>query len=375
MNILVVFTYGYSIKTWFESGTLNRELSIYKNLSERFKINFTFLTYGDVSEYKFELEKLNIKVVPIYEYLHLSNHKLVNYFYSFLIPFKLKNLLSDVSLIKQNQLHGVWVSIILKYLIKKPLFVRTGYDMYLFSIYDKKKALISFLYKILTMISLKVADLYSVTSRSDYLFIKNKYLFRKDKLVVRPNWILNSNPKSISERYEDRVVSIGRLESQKNFELLRNIFANTHYQIDIIGVGSERNYLEELSKLNNVTVNFLGNKKNEEIIQTLKKYKYYFSTSKFEGNPKSLLEALATNCLVFATDIDNHKEIIENGVNGYLFSLYDKNYYKEFSKIINNIEIIKKVAEEGFKTVIRENSIDTLTNKEFEDYKELINSI
>ena len=271
MNILVVFTYGYSLKTWFESGTLNRELSIYKNLSERFKINFTFLTYGDVSEYKFELEKLNIKVVPIYEYLHLSNYKLVNYFYSFLIPFKLKNLFSDFSLIKQNQLHGVWVSIILKYLIKKPLYVRTGYDMYLFSIYDKKKALISFLYKILTMISLKVADLYSVTSRSDYLFIKNKYSFKKDKLIVRPNWILNSNPKSISERYDDRVVSIGRLESQKNFELLINIFANTHYQIDIIGVGSERNYLEELSKLNNVTVNFLGNKQNEEIIQTLKK--------------------------------------------------------------------------------------------------------
>lgn len=374
MNILVVFTYGYSIKTWFESGTLNRELSIYRNLSERFNINFTFLTYGDSSEHTFNLESLNIKVIPIYENLHLSNYKLINYFYSFLIPFKLKNLFSNVSLIKQNQLHGAWVSIILKNLIKKPLFLRTGYDMYLFSVNDKKKALISFLYKILTMLSLKTADLYSVTSQSEYIFIKNKYSFKKNKLVVRPNWILNSNSKISPERYENRVITVGRLESQKNYELLINIFANTHYQVDIIGEGSERDYLEKLARLKNVHVNFLGNKKNEEIIELLKKYKFYFSTSKFEGNPKSLLEALSTSCLVFATDIDNHKEIITNGVNGYLFSINNKDFYKEFSKIINNSENVEKIVKEGYKRVSENNSLDTSTVKEFEDYKKLIDS-
>ena len=34
MNVLVVFTYGYSLETWNESGTIFRELSIYKKLHD-----------------------------------------------------------------------------------------------------------------------------------------------------------------------------------------------------------------------------------------------------------------------------------------------------------------------------------------------------
>ena len=47
MNVLVVFTFGYSLKTWFDSSTLNKEISIYKNLHEKEGVNFTFLTYGN----------------------------------------------------------------------------------------------------------------------------------------------------------------------------------------------------------------------------------------------------------------------------------------------------------------------------------------
>ena len=47
MKVLVVFTYSYSLKTWKESGTLNKELEIYHLLSNKYNINFTFITYGD----------------------------------------------------------------------------------------------------------------------------------------------------------------------------------------------------------------------------------------------------------------------------------------------------------------------------------------
>ena len=35
MNVLVVFTYNYSLKTWAESGTLLKELETYKRLSAK----------------------------------------------------------------------------------------------------------------------------------------------------------------------------------------------------------------------------------------------------------------------------------------------------------------------------------------------------
>ena len=41
-------------------------------------------------------------------------------------------------MIKQNQLQGSWVAIIIKALLHKPLFTRTGYDVYKFCLEDKK---------------------------------------------------------------------------------------------------------------------------------------------------------------------------------------------------------------------------------------------
>ena len=69
MNVLVVFTFNYSLETWKNSGTLNREVSIYKKLHEKNNVNFVFLTYGDASDQKIDLTSFGIKVIPIYAYI------------------------------------------------------------------------------------------------------------------------------------------------------------------------------------------------------------------------------------------------------------------------------------------------------------------
>ena len=135
MNVLVVFTFNYSLETWKNSGTLNREVSIYKKLHEKNNVNFVFLTYGDASDQKIDLTSFGIKVIQIYAYIKKSNYKFLNYIKSFFVPIKLLKLLKkqNIDIIKQNQLLGSWVAILIKLLLKKPLFTRTGYDMYTFS--------------------------------------------------------------------------------------------------------------------------------------------------------------------------------------------------------------------------------------------------
>ena len=44
----------------------------------------------------------------------------------------------------------------------------------------------------------------------------------------------------------------------------------------------------------------------------LKNYKYYLTASKFEGNSKSVLEAMSAGCVVIASDIKNHTEFLNN---------------------------------------------------------------
>ena len=73
--------------------------------------------------------------------------------------------------------------------IKKPLFLRTGYDMYKFSKEEKKNLFVIFLYKMLTKLSFKFSDLYSVSSESDLNFFKKQLRLNGEKLVYRLNFI------------------------------------------------------------------------------------------------------------------------------------------------------------------------------------------
>ena len=100
------------------------------------------------------------------------------------------------------------------------------------------------------------------------------------------------------------------------------------------------------------------------------KYKYFLSTSKFEGNPKTILEAINNKCIVFATDISNHSEIISNGFNGYLYSdlndLVEKfNNVKNKQNLQNNISI-------NCEASLANNQIDKVIEKMYQDYELLI---
>ena len=50
MNIILIFTYGISLKNWEESGLLSREIKLYEELNKKYKYKFTFLTFGDDSD-------------------------------------------------------------------------------------------------------------------------------------------------------------------------------------------------------------------------------------------------------------------------------------------------------------------------------------
>ena len=369
VKVLVVFTFDYSLDTWQTSGTLEKELKPFKLLNELKNIEFIFVTFGNKNDKLIETKIKNLKIIPVYEIISKSNSKFINYLKSFFLPFMLKNQLREVDIIKQNQLLGSWVSIILKQILKKPLIVRTGYDMYEFSIFENKKWTIKKLYKLLTLGTLKASDIYTVSSYSDKNFLENE--FKNENVFVRPNWVSNYEYPPYNERFKNRIITVGRLENQKNFQYLIRSFRNTDFEIDIIGFGSQKNMLKNFAKDHNVNVNFLGKLNNDEILERLKKYRYYISSSTFEGNPKSVLEALSVGCVVFASSIKNHKELIKDGVNGFLFDLDDDSLREIFLKNYNK-ENLTKISKNAKKNIYETNSIEQFIETENSDYQNLL---
>ena len=367
MNILLTFTFNYSLKTWEEAGILDRELGYYKKLSEKHNIKFVFLTYGYKSEKKYLTNYPTIEVIPIYDFIKPTNNKCLLFLKTFFVPFLIRKKVSDISIIKTNQLNGSWLAILLKLVTNKPLFIRTGYDAFLFSVKEKKSFIKRILFYLLTQLSLLVSNFYTVSSTDDYKFIIKNYIFKKSKLHVRQNWVKENNNIEFSERDKSKIISVGRLVSQKNYQYLIDEFSNSQYAIDIVGTGPESEKLINQAKKSNTKVNFLGNLDNENLLKLLNEYKYFISTSLFEGNPKATLEAMSSGCIVFAVNIPNNSEIIRHEENGILYQTKEGRLLSIFEQVSNNDDLSNKLSKNAFRDSKTNFSMDKMIETEYQD--------
>ena len=108
---------------------------------------------------------------------------------------------------------------------------------------------------------------------------------------------------------------VGRLENQKNFIEFIKTIKNESIEIDIYGDGSLKDKIIEVSKSENVKVNLLGTISNEKLLDIYPKYKLFVSSSLYEGNPKTILEAMAAGCLVYLSSSTSNLSFLENNVN------------------------------------------------------------
>ena len=90
--------------------------------------------------------------------------------------------------------------------------------------------------------------------------------------------------------------------------------------------------------------------------------------SLFEGNPKALLEALASGCLVFAYNNKNISEIIVNKKNGILFTL-ETDLNNEIKKYLSTEDFFNELTIAGYDYIKKNNLIDVLFKKEMDIYK------
>lgn len=371
MHVVLFFTFDYSLTLWDQAKILQREEIYYKKLLENFEdLRITFVTYGGEEDYKFFQDLEKVDILPIYDYVKYSKSKIIRFIKSFYFPYIIKRNTTNVDIIKQFQLYGSWVSILYKKLINKPLIIRTGYDMYKFSIHENKSLFKQFLYKHLTRLSLKNSNLYTVTTNQDESFLNTN--FKNNNIVVRPNWTISKNIKSITDRHRTKVLSVGRLEKQKNFSELIQVFENSEFEIDIYGEGSERKKLEMLAKNLNTKVNFLGLLDYESLQKTYEDYIFFVTTSKYEGNPKTILEAQSAGCIVIALEEQNTNELIENGVSGIIV----KNSYEILTTIKNlqyNLEKLNLISLASTSCKNVKNELSTIVNIDYKDFLTLLN--
>jgi len=372
LNLLLFFTFNYTLSKWAKKGHLQREALLYNQLAES-GIKITFVTYGNHEDYKWKIFfHPDIEILPVFTKLSPSKNNFINYFKSILIPFIFKKKFQDCDIIKTNQLWGGWVPVLVKWIYKKPLIVRCGYEYLKFAIFQNKPIIKIRLIKFISRLIYGNADKIIVSSSADKDFINKTFKNLNSSIIVKNNWIDTEvfYPKIVKEQ-KNRILFVGRLNKQKNVPLLFNAIKDLKIGLDVIGDGELKNELFQLAKKNNIDVNFFGRVPNSDMPSIYNKYPLYVLCSHYEGNPKTLLEAMACGLLVIGTDVTGINNVIVNNDNGYLVK-----DHLSLRKVINDLLLINmknKTLSKNARLYIKKNcSLNEYTFSEIQIYNELI---
>jgi GalNAc-alpha-(1->4)-GalNAc-alpha-(1->3)-diNAcBac-PP-undecaprenol alpha-1,4-N-acetyl-D-galactosaminyltransferase len=179
------------------------------------------------------------------------------------------------------------------------------------------------IWQLLMKWSYRYADLVTVLTQNAVPFYPATQGYRT---IVMPNPVLTPPPVVITERLlpAPSLIAVGRLDPRKGFDLLLRAFHQIHdrypdWQLTILGEGESRSELEDLRSQLHLTdcVHFPGAVVN--VSDYLHQADLFVMSSRVEGFPMALCEAMVCGLPVVATDcLSGPRDIIEDGVNGVL---------------------------------------------------------
>lgn len=239
--------------------------------------------------------------------------------------------------------------------------------------------------------TLNISQEHSYINSKEYINKVKRYFKNIDKIVVMTNkakeeyeiWLKGSNSKAkvydipnmleksdvnnFAKFSNKTLISVGRLEKEKDFLTLLDVFKiinekHSDVKLKIVGEGLQRKEIEEkIEKLNlKDKVILTGRVSSQEVKGQMNTSSVFVLTSLCESFSLVLCEAMEVGlpCVSFNIDV-GPKEIIQNGINGYLIDnrdvkdmalcienlLIDENEWNKISK--NSIESVKKYYSES----------------------------
>jgi glycosyltransferase involved in cell wall biosynthesis len=315
-------------------STLSKELSKYYYV-------YVIIYHGPI-EYQVEGKLINLET-PTGSFLR----KIKNNFYRVV---KLKKLIKDIS---PNYIVS-FMGNLQPILTFKPIItcIRSNPDYFSHSY---RRLLLKTIYKLPN-----VKKIITV-SKGIEKKLNNSYSLKKTKTIYNPIDLKLIKQKLLAQKPVDfdYILAVGRLSRAKGFDILINDFAKSNLKnkvkLIILGEGKERKNLQKLIvELNLKKQVLLYDKVNNPFIY-MKHATFYVLSSRFEGFPNVIIEALACKAPVIATNCETGpSEIIENGKNGLLVPVEDVESLKmAMEKLFYDRELCKKMKANTRKSIAR----------------------
>jgi glycosyltransferase involved in cell wall biosynthesis len=195
------------------------------------------------------------------------------------------------------------------------------------------------------------------------------------KISIIYNFIQDGNyqnPISREELFKELGLSLekrligcaGRLTHQKGYDVLIKALSEVKLQdffVFIAGVGEEEENLRDLADRLRISSRIYWAGYRRDLPRALGALDLFVQPSRYEGMPIAVLEAMASGCPIVATAVDGTKELIEDGVHGWLVPPDDPSALAStIERAINNPQLAKTMGINARERVSRHFSYEAM---------------
>lgn len=348
MTLGIFLALGDSFGDMAKTGQDDRFKKFYLS---RFSKNFTKIYIFSYANEKVNNLPQNVELIP-------NKYSIHRYIYGITLPFINIKYVLKCNVFRAYHLPGTIPAIISKIIFLKPFSFNWAYDYLEFAKIENKKIQEIF-FKLLAPIAIFTAS---------KIFAANKTILKqlpKYKTVYLPNGVDTDFFKPSAKKNKNKlpiILSVGRLEKQKNFENLISSLEGINAQLIIIGSGSLKLSLINLAKLKKVNLKIINKVPNTQMPKFYNSADIFALASIIEGSPKSLLEAMSCGLAVIATKIQGNQDIIKNNKNGLL--TYSTDFSKKIVNLISNRGLCFKLGKFAREEIKSNYNLSNLIKKE-----------
>ena len=225
---------------------------------------------------------------------------------------------------------------------------------------------------------IRKSDALISVSKDDLLEVNKVFKVKRRKNnYYLPN-VVDSNKfiklKNIDKKY---IGFIGRLTKIKGIDLFLELVEKINktdkgQEFLIIGEGP---YIDDVQKaVKKYPIKFIKNVAHDKIVTYYNQCSIFIQTSRAEGLPTCILEALSCEVPVVASDVGGTNEVILNGKTGYLFNSREVDQAIDFIKKIKDNDLFDELGKNGRKIIVKNFSWNVITRKTINIYKKLLNN-
>ncbi len=187
----------------------------------------------------------------------------------------------------------------------------------------------------------------TLTDQDRQLYEENLKV-RRARIITIPNPMGMHEP-TVYDSGSKTIVSAGRLTYQKGFDMLVDVAAAVLPQHPdwtwlVLGEGEDHDKITELTHAKGLDAQLKFPGRTSHLTTYLEKAAFFVMTSRFEGLPMVLLEAKAAQLPLVSFDCETGpREIIENGINGFVVPCFDTaSMIEHIDKLIDSPSLRKE---------------------------------